>query len=152
MFKWVLGGLLLLPLAEIYVLIEVGSVIGAGWTLFLLIAATVAGAWLVRLHGMMTLHRARASIARGDIPAEEMLAGLALFISGFLLLTPGFITDLLGVLLFIPAVRRALLLKLTRNSNVLFRQQRWSAHRGYSTSDDVIEGEIVSSDYPQQLR
>lgn len=151
MFKWILAGALLLSVAEIYVLIAVGSVIGAGWTILLLIATTVIGMLLVRLQGLAVFHRAQAALARGDVPAKEMLEGLAMLPSGFLLLLPGFITDLIGVVLFVPLIRRALLLTLIGNRHVLFRQQQWSAHRHYSASGDIIEGEIVEQDH-QQIR
>ncbi|MDO8826769.1 FxsA family protein [Methylophaga sp.] len=151
MFKWLFLLFLLVPIAEIYVLIEVGEVIGAGWTILFVIATAVLGAWLVKLQGLATMQRAQQSISRGETPALEMLEGMALFISGFLLLIPGFVTDAVGFLLLIPALRRALLLKLIRNSNVIFRQQ-WSARSRYSQSDDIIEGEVIKDDEQRHIR
>lgn len=151
MFKWLFLLFLLVPIAEIYVLIEVGEVIGAGWTILFVIATAVLGAWLVKLQGLATMQRAQQSISRGETPALEMLEGMALFISGFLLLIPGFVTDAVGFLLLIPALRRALLLKLIRNSNVIFRQQ-WSARSRYSQSDDIIEGEVIKDDDQHHIR
>ena len=137
MFKWLFLLFLLVPIAEIYVLIEVGEVIGAGWTILFVIATAVLGAWLVKLQGLTTMQRAQESIRRGDTPALEMLEGMTLFISGFLLL--------------IPVLRRGLLLKLIRNSNVIFRQQ-WSAQKRYSQGDDVIEGEVINDDDQRNIR
>lgn len=151
MFKWLFLLFLLVPIAEIYVLIEVGEVIGAGWTILFVIATAVLGAWLVKLQGLTTMQRAQESIRRGDTPALEMLEGMTLFISGFLLLIPGFVTDALGFLLLVPALRRGLLLKLIRNSNVIFRQQ-WSAQKRYSQGDDVIEGEVINDDDQRNIR
>ena len=151
MFKWLFLLFLLVPIAEIYVLIEVGEVIGAGWTILFVIATAVLGAWLVKLQGLSTMQRAQESIRRGDTPALEMLEGMTLFISGFLLLIPGFVTDAVGFLLLVPVLRRGLLLKLIRNSNVIFRQQ-WSAQKRYSQGDDVIEGEVINDDDQRNIR
>lgn len=149
MFKWMLAGALLLSVAELYVLITVGSVIGAGWTILLLIATSVIGMLLLRLQGLTVFHRARTALARGEMPARQMLEGLAVLPSGVLLLLPGFITDLLGVVLFVPLIRRKLLLALVGHHQVLFRQQQWSAQRHYSASGEIIEGEIVDQEQPQ---
>lgn len=151
MFKWLFLLFLFVPIAEIYVLIEVGEVIGAGWTILFVIATAVLGAWLVRLQGLMTLQRAQQSIRRGETPALEMLEGMTLFISGFLLLIPGFVTDALGFLLLVPAVRRALIVKIISNSKVKFRQQGPTRNR-YSQSDDIIEGEIIQDDDQRNIR
>ena len=151
MFKWLFLLFLLVPIAEIYVLIEVGEGIGAGWTILFVIATAVLGAWLVKLQGLTTMQRAQESIRRGDTPALEMLEGMTLFISGFLLLIPGFVTDAVGFLLLVPVLRRGLLLKLIRNSNVIFRQQ-WSAQKRYSQGDDVIEGEVINDDDQRNIR
>lgn len=151
MFKWLFLLFLLVPIAEIYVLIEVGEVIGAGWTILFVIATAFLGAWLVKLQGLVTLKRAQDSIRRGETPALEMLEGMTLFISGFLLLIPGFVTDTVGFLLLIPTLRRSLLLKLISNSNVIFRQQ-WSAHGRSSQSDDIIEGEVIKDDEQRHIR
>ncbi|THK40433.1 FxsA family protein [Methylophaga sp. SB9B] len=151
MFKWLFLLFLLVPIAEIYVLIEVGEVIGAGWTILFVIATAVLGAWLVKLQGLVTMQRAQESIRRGETPALEMLEGMTLFISGFLLLIPGFVTDAVGFLLLVPTLRRNLLLKLIRNSNVIFRQQ-WSTRSRYSQSDDIIEGEVIKDDDQRHIR
>lgn len=151
MFKWVLAGALLLSVAELYVLIAVGSVIGAGWTILLLLATSVIGMLLLRWQGLTVFHRVRAALLRSEMPARQMLESLAILPSGLLLLLPGFLTDLLAVVLFIPLIRRKLLLILIGNQHVLFRQQRWSAQRHYSAAGEIIEGEIVDQ-VPPQIR
>jgi UPF0716 protein FxsA len=146
------------PLVEIYFLIQVGQVIGAGWTVFLVVATAVIGAFLLRLQGFQTLHRAQTSMAQGQLPATEMLEGLCLLISGALLLTPGFVTDTLGFLLLTPPVRQALIKQMLKNSSVIFRgrssagfyQQR--SYRSSSQDNDIIEGEVVDEDDPRHLR
>ena len=104
-------GLLLLaafigvPLIEIAVFIEVGGRIGLGWTLLLIVITAVLGAWQLRLQGLATLNRARAQLDQGVLPARELFDGLCLLFAGALLLTPGFVTDTVGFLLFLPPVR-----------------------------------------------
>jgi len=99
-----------IPLIEIYLLIKVGGVIGALPTVSLVVLTAVLGAWLVRWQGLSTLNRVRTMMMRGEVPAIEAMEGVALLISGALLLTPGFFTDTMGFLLLIPAVRRGVIL------------------------------------------
>jgi len=100
---------LVIPLVEIYLLIEVGGIIGAGPTIFLVVFTAVLGAWLLRIQGFSTLARVRATIHQGGIPALEMMEGAVLLVSGALLLTPGFFTDTIGFLCLIPSLRRAVI-------------------------------------------
>ena len=97
---------LLVPFLEIYLLITVGGILGAIPTIALVVFTAVLGALLLRQQGFATLQRARADMARGQVPASAMLEGLVLAFSGALLLTPGFFTDTLGFLGLIPPVRR----------------------------------------------
>jgi len=107
-------GLLLLaafigvPLIEIAVFIQVGGAIGLGWTLLVVVATAVAGTWLLRAQGLATLRRARGQLDAGQLPARELFDGVCLLFAGALLLTPGFVTDSLGLLLFVPPVRELL--------------------------------------------
>lgn len=103
---------LTIPLIEIYLLIKVGSVLGALPTVALVILTAIIGAGLLRMQGFVTMQRVRLSMARGEIPALEMLEGVVLLISGALLLTPGFFTDTIGFLGLIPPLRRGLILWL----------------------------------------
>ena len=104
------------PLAEIYLLIKVGGWIGAGWTVFLVLATAVIGTALLRQQGLSTLFRARQTLDAGGVPALELLEGLMLAIGGALLLTPGFITDTFGLACLLPPSRllmvRAVLARL----------------------------------------
>jgi UPF0716 protein FxsA len=95
-----------IPLFELYWLIEVGSLVGALPTLFLVVFTAVLGGLLVRLQGFSTALRVRETVNRGEVPALEMLEGALLLVSGFLLLLPGFFTDLIGFLLLVPPLRR----------------------------------------------
>ncbi|MGR9091590.1 MAG: FxsA family protein [Gammaproteobacteria bacterium] len=100
--------LLSVPLLEIYLLISMGRVIGAGATILVVIVTAVLGAWLLRLQGLGTLARVQAASQAGQLPAVELVEGLILLVSGALLLTPGFFTDAIGFLSLVPSIRRRL--------------------------------------------
>ena len=105
---------ILVPLVEIYFLIQVGSVIGAIPTIGLVVFTALLGAMLLRFQGMTTLQRTRMSMAEGQVPALEMLEGVLLLFAGVLLLTPGFFTDAIGFAFLIPPLRQALILWFIR--------------------------------------
>jgi UPF0716 protein FxsA len=96
----------LIPLVELYVLIETGRLIGTLATILLVIGTGVAGAALARQQGLRTMYQVRASLDRGIMPAEEMVDGLLILVAGAVLLTPGLITDLCGLFLLWPPGRR----------------------------------------------
>jgi len=106
------GTLLLLfivvPLAEIYLLIQAGGAIGALNTVALVVLTAVVGAWLLRLQGLATLRRVQQSLERGELPETALVEGVLLLFAGALLLTPGFITDAVGFVLLVPTARVAL--------------------------------------------
>jgi len=99
----------LVPLVEIYFLIKVGAIIGAIATIGLVVFTAVLGALLLRLQGLATFQRLQMTLARGELPAMEMLEAVLLAVGGALLLTPGFVTDTLGFLCLIPPARRWLI-------------------------------------------
>ncbi len=94
------------PTFELWLLIEVGSEIGAAPTIALIILTAVLGTLLFRIQGLATLERLRGNIDRGETPAIEVVSGFGLLFAGLLLLIPGFATDALGFLLFVPPLRR----------------------------------------------
>ncbi|MDH3279886.1 MAG: FxsA family protein [Gammaproteobacteria bacterium] len=100
---------LVVPLAEIYVLIQVGGAIGALWTISLVVATAALGAVLVRAQGFATLGRMRSQRAAGEVPAMAVLEGVLLFLAGALLMTPGFFTDAIGFGFLVPPLRRRLI-------------------------------------------
>ena len=95
----------LIPIIELYLLIEIGTIIGTLNTVILVIATGFAGAWLARMQGMQTMIRVRSSLQQGIMPTEELMDALLIFMAGIVLLTPGFITDAAGLLLLIPETR-----------------------------------------------
>lgn len=110
---------LLVPLVEIYLLLEVGSVIGVGWTVFAVVFTAILGAGLVRMQGFSTLNRIRSQMDRGELPAMELFEGVFLLVAGALLLTPGFFTDAVGFACLIPPFRRGVIRYLIRRGIVI---------------------------------
>jgi UPF0716 protein FxsA len=95
----------IIPVVEIYLLIKVGSLIGALPTVALLLAISMAGAWLVRHQGFEILRRIQDELAQGRLPAAELLDGAMVLVGGVMLLTPGFFTDALGLFFLMPVSR-----------------------------------------------
>jgi len=110
----VLACFVIVPLAEIAVLIEVGGWLGLGATLALIVLTAVAGAWMLRRQGLAVLRRAQRQMQEGTAPVGEVFEGFCLVIAGALLLTPGFLTDGVGALLLVPPVRSFLYRRLRR--------------------------------------
>ncbi len=97
-----------IPLVEIYFLIQVGGLLGAIPTVFLVVFTAMLGILLIRFQGVTTLQRVQTTMQRGEVPAGPMLEGALLLVAGVLLLVPGFATDSFGFLLLIPPLRQAL--------------------------------------------
>src|SRR6185436_563258 len=93
------------PIAELAVIIQVGQAIGIWWTIGLLIADSILGSWLMRHQGRASWRRFNETVAAGGVPAREVLDGALVIFGGALLLTPGFLTDILGLILLIPPSR-----------------------------------------------
>ena len=140
-----------MPLLEIYVIIQVGQVIGPWWTILLLILASVLGAWLVRREGGRAWRALQQALQEGRMPARELADGALILVGGTLMLTPGFLTDLAGVLLILPFTRPLARRLLTR---VVVGRMVVVAPRGAGTGGpgarqagtprgQVIPGEVV---------
>ena len=99
---------IVVPIVEMVVLIEVGSVIGSLATIGLVVLTAVIGLWLFRLEGLATFQRVQGRLAQGELPETELLEGIMLLVGGTLLLTPGFVTDTIGFVCLIPVLRRPL--------------------------------------------
>ena len=97
---------ILLPILEIYVLIESGRLIGVWPTVLLVVMTGIAGSWLMRQQGFALLSRVQAELAEGRLPAGALLDGALVIAGRMLLLTPGFCTDLAGFTMLVPATRR----------------------------------------------
>jgi len=97
---------LIVPVIEIYLLIKVGSLIGGLPTVAILLLISFLGAYLVRSQGFRLITEVREELARGRLPAAQLLDGALVLVGGILLMTPGFFTDFLGIFFLVPATRR----------------------------------------------
>jgi UPF0716 protein FxsA len=136
--------LLILPFCELALLIKAGTLIGFWNTIGICLLTALLGAILVRYQGLKTMLAARSQLAGGRLPLDQLFDGICIACAGALLMTPGFITDTMGFLLLIPAVRNLL--------RALIRQHTdwaagWSVQGEYSASrrpsdPNIIEGEF----------
>jgi UPF0716 protein FxsA len=100
-----IGLFIALPLAELYVILKVGDAIGAVWTILLLAADSVLGSLLLRAQGRSVWRRFNNALAEGKMPHREVIDGVLVIFGGAFLITPGFITDIVGLLLLLPPTR-----------------------------------------------
>ena len=142
MFKLFLILFITIPLVEIAILIKIGSIIGAGYTIALVIGTAFLGVSLLRIQGISTLAKVQANISRGQLPATELIEGLILLISGALLLTPGFFTDTIGFLMLVPTLRQ----RLAETFFVNFMKNRINIRQKQTRNGNIIEGEHWDSD------
>lgn len=121
--------LVVIPLVEIFVIIQVGESIGYLPTLLLLIVISIGGAILVKRQGLGAWRRAQAQLRAGEIPAAELVDGALILVAGALLLTPGFVTDVIGLLLLIPAMR--------------FFPRRWARNHRVTRTSGAVYGRVI---------
>lgn len=130
---------LIIPFAEIYLLLQIGGIIGAFPTILLVVFTAALGAWLLRQQGFATFQRFQESLAQGVIPAYEMVEGPIILVGGALLLTPGFITDLIGFACLIPQSRKKIAQYVIENylvqASAHFQQEK-------AAENNVLEGEF----------
>ncbi|MCB2094493.1 MAG: FxsA family protein [Rhodobacteraceae bacterium] len=138
---WLFIAFLAVPLIEIGLFIQVGGIIGLWPTLAIVLGTALAGSWLVRKQGAATIARLRGSLSELRDPTEPIAHGAMILFAGALLLTPGFFTDAVGLLLLVPAVRSAVLRYLASRVHVQsFTVGGGATHRA-AYRDDVIDGE-----------
>lgn len=107
-FRALLLAFVVVPIVEIWVLIRVGDVVGGWNTIGLMILVSAAGAWLVRREGFGLLARIQERLVSGQVPTKELVDGLLVGVAGALMLTPGFVTDAVGLLCLFPPTRVAI--------------------------------------------
>lgn len=115
---------LVVPLAELYVIIQVGQAFGALNTIALLIIVSATGAWLVKREGMSVWRRFQRQVESGAVPGKEIADGVMILFAGALLLSPGFLTDVVGIALLLPPVRavvRGVLMRQAARRAGIFR-------------------------------
>ena len=104
----ILLALLAVPILELWVIVQVAQGVGVPETLGLLILVSVVGAWLLKQQGMATWRRLQSSLSQGQVPTKEVTDGALILFGGALLLTPGFVSDAVGLLLLLPPTRAVL--------------------------------------------
>jgi UPF0716 protein FxsA len=156
---WIVAlALLIVPIVEIYVIIQIGQVIGGWPTVALLLVESALGAWLIKREGRRTWNALRTAFETGKMPGRELADSALVLIGGTLLLTPGFVTDIFGFFFVLPFTR-----PLARRGMSAFLGRRFSTELGAANltnfipgpagpsqpskpSGDVIEGEVVDPD------
>lgn len=155
--------LLLFPVLELFVLVKVGMSIGFLPTFLLVVAGSMLGVLVVRVAGLATAFSARQSLARGELPAQQMLDGLMMTIGGGLLVLPGFLSDVLGLLCLMPFTRRLIVGKVRNRAEAQAARQRAFAENMHSAGSagsmhpgaarpetrrpEVIEGEVIEGEF-----
>ena len=135
------------PIAEIAILIQVGEAIGVWWTIALLIADAIIGSLLARSQGRAAWRRFNLAIQSGRVPAREVLDGILVLFGGALLLTPGFLSDVLGLFLLLPPTRafvRAVLVRryAGRMVSSMARGPRPQARGAYDVEGTAVDAPV----------
>ena len=128
--------IILIPLIEIYLFIEIGGQIGAGYTILFILLTAVIGLYFAKLEGINTIRSGMNQLTNNQMPIYEMISGAALAFAAVLLIIPGFATDIIGFLLIIP---------FTRNLLFKFITKKYEKTK-VSSEDDLIEGEYEDKD------
>jgi UPF0716 protein FxsA len=138
---WLLvAAFVVVPIVEIYVIIQVGQAIGAWWTILLLIADSVFGSWLIAHEGRRAWQALSVALSSGRMPSRELADGALILVGGTLMLSPGFVTDALGIVLILPFTRPIARAALTR---VVRRRLLTATRPGAGPQGPVVRGEVV---------
>ena len=138
----VFAAFLIVPILELWVLIQVGHAIGVGWTLLLLVADSILGTWLIKREGARAYAALREALQDGRMPHRELADGALIVLAGALMLSPGFVTDVFGVLLLLPFTRP--LGRRVLTALVARRVTTVMAHKRPGPGDDsVVRGEVI---------
>lgn len=159
MFPILLFLFIAVPVIEIALFIQVGGVLGVWPTIALVLLTAIVGASLVRSQGLQTLLTVQQRLAQGQLPAQQILEGVMLAVAGVLLLTPGFFTDILGMLVLLPAPRAYFAKQLMSRvvvgnihaSGALFQQPN-PFHDRANPNGTTYEGEFERKDDQDQHR
>ena len=159
MFRILFALFIIVPIIEITVLMQVGELIGPWPTVAIVIISAWLGAKYVRQQGIATLQSVQTKMAQGEMPSSEIVTGLMLLVAGVLLVTPGFVTDVFGLSLLVPKVRKALAnivqkhMKTIPGSqggafsvNAHFHSSTFTQQNGHTYENEVDSSEVESSD------
>ena len=129
-FLFIIG----IPLIEIYLMIKVGGVIGAFNTIFLIFFTAITGIYFAKLEGLNAIRSGFHQLVKNELPLYEIISGAALAFAAFLLIIPGFLTDLVGFFLIIPITRKFLIKSI------------FSKFRKKTNDENIIEGNVVENE------
>ncbi len=150
MFRLLLLLFILVPIIEIGVFIQVGDQIGLGATLVIVIITAIIGVNLLKQQGFAVMRDIQNSLNQGKVPALEIASGAQLLFAGGLLLTPGFVTDIIGFLLMVPAIRMLLakfLISRINLSNIEMKSANFESGSFYQSSSSNTSNSSHSSGY-----
>src|SRR4051812_37402825 len=148
-FPWwaLVAAFIVVPIVEIYVIIQVGQVIGPWWTILLLVADSIFGSWLVKHEGRRAWEALTTTIQSGRMPARELADAALILVGGTLMISPGFVTDIAGVLLILPFTRPLARGVLTRVVARRFVEVRYDARRpGGGPQGPTVRGEVIDDE------
>ncbi len=161
MFRVLFVFFIVIPIIEIAVLMQVGDLLGLWPTIAIVVFTAWLGAKNVRQQGLATMASVQAKMAQGQMPSDEIVAGLLLLIAGVLLVTPGFVTDIFGLSLLIPQVRLSLIKMVQKHlivnqlgAGASFQQQGFSQQSGFSQESGNVyehESDDVETFQPEKI-
>jgi UPF0716 protein FxsA len=135
-----------MPILEIVVLIKVGQVIGPWWTILLLVLDSILGAWLIKREGRKAWQALRERVETGRLPHKELADGALVVLGGAFMLSPGFVTDVLGILLILPLTRplfRGLLVAYAGRQVVRRTTAAYGPTNDTRPGPTVVRGEVI---------
>lgn len=156
MFRVLFALFIIVPIIEITVLMQVGELIGAWPTVAIVIVSAWLGAKYVRQQGLATLQSVQTKMAQGEMPSSEIVTGVMLLVAGVLLVTPGFVTDIFGLLLLVPNVRQALARSVQTHihtsqgaafgASTHFHSSTFTQTGGHTYENEADSSQVESSD------
>ena len=132
--------ILIVPIIEIYLFIKIGSQIGAFNTISLIFITAIIGIYYARIEGLNTIRSGILNIYQNKTPVYEMISGASIAFAAFLLIFPGFLTDIIGFIILVP-FSRAILIKIFINKN----------YKNKTKNSDIIDGEIIDKKDDNEL-
>lgn len=154
LMPWLVGALVVVPIVETWVLIQVGHAIGGWNTIGILVLEAVLGAWLMRREGSRTWGQLRGAVSRGSVTASDLSDAALVLVGGLMLMLPGFLTDVVGLVCLLPFTRpflRSLVdNQAQRQLSKVGLEQQLRRHRGDPSMD--VQGEVVDEPAPRQSR
>ena len=139
----------IVPAGELYLLIQAGKVIGAWETIWLVILTGVVGAHMARSQGMSIWLNTQKQIQQGQLPGDNLIQGLLVFVGGLLLITPGFVTDFIGLSFVFPLSRKLIVLVMKKMMARKIKNGSFRVYTNVNTTDDWRQARDVTPEYEE---